>query len=90
MIRGKLRNGFEISISDEAVDDFEILEALAAISRDDGDVGEIVFVYKRFLGAEQYDSLKEHMRNENGKISTSEMMDVLKEIFEISGETKNS
>lgn len=90
MVKGKLKNGFDIIIEDENLDDFEVLEALCDIDEDSSNITKIIFVYKRLLGEEQYGKLKEHMRNKSGKISTTEMAATLDEIINMGDETKNS
>ncbi|MDY6211987.1 hypothetical protein [Hornefia butyriciproducens] len=91
MIKGKLKNGFTVKISDEALDDFEIFEDMAVIEEDDSNIGKFIAIYKRLLGVKQYNRLKEYMRGKNGRISTTAMAETLKEIFELNnGELKNS
>lgn len=91
MIEGTLKNGFQVRISDEAQDDYEIFEALAEIDEEGASVGKLVPVYKKLLGMEQYNELKEKMRDESGHISTGIMLSTLEEIFELNdGEVKNS
>ncbi|MDO4383884.1 MAG: hypothetical protein Q4C18_05265 [Eubacteriales bacterium] len=89
MIKETLKNGFEVEIPDENLDDYELLEDLAELDEDD--YGKIVSVYRRLLGKDQYKALKEHIRNESGRVPATEMMDTLEEIFNIqNGEVKNS
>lgn len=90
MIEGKLRNGFEVKIPDENYNDYELFEDLAAIDEDPNNIGKMVSVYKRLLGIEQYEALKEHMRQDDGRIRTTQMEETLHEIFELNEETKNS
>lgn len=89
MIKETLKNGFEVEIPDENLDDYELLEDLAELEEDD--YGKIVSVYRRLLGKDQYKALKEHIRNESGRVACTEMMDTLEEIFNLqNGEVKNS
>lgn len=90
MLEGKLKNGFEVKIEDENLDDFEVLEALCDIEEDSNNITKMIFIFKRLLGKTQYDKLKEHMRSESGKISATEMADVLGEIFSLGSDLKNS
>ncbi len=91
MIKETLKNGFEVEIPDENLDDYELLEDLVELDEDDENYGKIVSVFRRLLGKEQYKALKEHIRNESGRVACTEMMDTLREIFEIqNGEIKNS
>lgn len=91
MIKETLKNGFEVEIPDENLDDYELLEDLVELDEDDENYGKIVSVFRRLLGKEQYKALKEYIRNESGRVACTEMMDTLREIFEIqNGEIKNS
>ena len=90
MIEGKLKNGFEISIKDEALDDYEILMALNAIDKDQNNIGKVDDIYMSLLGEEQYKRLMEYVRKGNGRVSASEMMEMLSEILTMNDETKNS
>lgn len=89
MIEGKLKCGFEIVVPDENLDDYELFEDLAGIDEDATNAGKVVSVYKRLLGEEQYKALKEHVRGKTGKVKTSDMMEILQEIFELNGDAKN-
>lgn len=90
MIKGRLKNGFDITLQDEALDDFEVFEALCNLDEEDADMKQILFVYRRLLGKEQYEALKAYLTEKDGRISLTEMMEILKEILEMSDETKNS
>lgn len=90
MVEGKLKNGFEVKIEDENLDDFEVFEALCDIEQNPDNIGKSIFVYRRLLGEEQFERLKEHMKKPSGKISTDEMLKTLNEILNINNETKNS
>ena len=81
MIKETLKNGFEVVIPDENLDDYELLEE---------NTGKIVSAYKRLLGTEQYKALKEHIRSDAGRVSATAMLETLQEIFELQdGELKN-
>jgi hypothetical protein len=79
MIAGKTKTGFEFSIEDGALDDWELLEVLADI--DDGKTQKIGSAIKLLLGADQANALKEHCRNDEGRVPTSAMMAEMGEIF---------
>ena len=88
MFKGKTESGFEFAISEEALDDYELLEILAEI--DNGNGGLVPEMVTRLLGKEQKEALKEHLRDKNGKISTQSMMNEVMEIFKSNQEGKNS
>ena len=79
MITGITESGFNFEIEEEAIDDYELFENLCAI--DNGDISKIPIVADGYLGKEQLKRLKEHCRNENGRISTTKMIDEITQIM---------
>lgn len=71
MIEGKTPNGFEFKVDEDALNDFEILEDIE--SYQNGNQAAIISLSRRFLGIQQYESLKEFTRGENGRVSATEM-----------------
>ena len=87
-MKAKLKDGFEVEILDEVVDDWEFLEVLSSI--DEGNTGQIVKAAKMLLGNEGVKTLKEHLRGENGRVKSTAMVDALGEILTSANESKNS
>lgn len=87
MIKGKTDSGFAFTISDDAANDWEILEGLNDI--DNGDATAVVGILKRLIDNDQYKKLKEHVRDENGRVPATAMMEELKSILRASNKTKN-
>lgn len=78
MVKGKTNMGFEFSIDEEILNDWELLEELAGL---DTDNGKVVQISKRLL-EEDYERLKEHCRdNETGRITVTRMIEELSSIF---------
>lgn len=86
MIKGNA-NGFDFEIDEKILDDWELLEKIRAV--DKGDAGMCIDVALAFLGEEQYEALKNHIRSENGKVTITAMRDALDCIFSACDETKN-
>lgn len=86
-MKAKLKDGFEIEISESVTDDWEFLEVLSGI--DEGETGLIVKAAKMLLGNEGVKALKEHLRNEDGKVSSTAMIAALEELMESVNELKN-
>ena len=86
-MKAKLKDGFEIEISESVTDDWEFLEVLSGI--DEGETGLIVKAAKMLLGNEGVKALKEHLRDENGKVSSTAMIAALEELMESVNELKN-
>ena len=83
----KLNDGFEIEISESVTDDWEFLEVLAGI--DEGETGLIVKAAKMLLGNDGVKALKEHLRNKDGKVSSTAMVTALGELMESVNALKN-
>ena len=88
MIPGKTKSGFDFKISEEQMDDYELLEGLVEI--DKGNQTAIIDVISRLLGEEQKNKLKEHLRGANGRVTASGMITEITNIFEICNQGKNS
>lgn len=78
-MQGKTSTGFEFQVEPDRLDDYELLEDLAAVS--DGQEGRIVAVINRLLGEDQKTRLKDHLRKRDGKVSMNAMMQEIGEIF---------
>ena len=80
MLKGKTSTGFEYEISDDALGDWEITEALVDI--DDGKYSAAVKVIRLLLGADQAKKLKEHCRDkESGRVTQKAMFSELADIL---------
>ena len=86
MIKGKTKSGFEYEIADTVGDDYEILELMVRIQKND--FLAITELVDRVLGSEQKDRFKDHCRNEDGRVSTERMMTEFFEIFSSNNTTK--
>lgn len=90
MIEGTLTNGFEFRIEDENLDNYETFEKLCDIDQNpDDNIYLVRDVMIDILGGQQYDDLKAFMKEKDGRISLSKMMDILTELVNIE-EIKNS
>ena len=87
MRTGITQNGFEFSLDEELLDDYEFLETLHRV--DMGDTGRIIDMVDMLLGAEQKARLKEHVRDERGRVSAQKMLGEITEIFYSCNEIKN-
>ena len=83
----RLSDGFEIKISESVTDDWEFLEVLSGI--DEGETGLIVKAAKMLLGNDGVKALKEHLRNKDGKVSSTAMVTALGELMESVNSLKN-
>ena len=86
-MKAKLNDGFEVEISESVTDDWEFLEVLAGI--DEGETGLIVKAAKMLLGNDGVKALKEHLRNKDGKVSSTAMVTALGELMDSVNALKN-
>lgn len=87
MITGKTSSGFEYELSDDAFDDYELLETLRKV--DKGETGYIVDAIDMLFEEKQKDALKAHIRNNSGKVSATKLLGEVMEIFQNTKEGKN-
>jgi len=82
----KTQSGFEYELDKAAIsDDWELVEILVAA--DGGDTAAVIRAMKAILGEKTYQALKEHIRDENGKVSAVKMQAEFLEILNSAGET---
>ena len=86
MINITMEDGFKVSLDEEIFDDFELVELFAKTAKNPMWIGDLA---EKLLGAEQKKALVEHLRDENGKVRTSSMMQALKEIEDAIPAAKN-
>lgn len=79
MTTGMTKSGFTYTLDPEALDDYELLEELCDI--DNGDTSKITVAAKRLLGSEQMKDLKEHLRNDQGRVPATKMIEEITQIF---------
>lgn len=87
MISGKTKEGFEWSIPEEALDDWEIIELTEDISEGKQVTSKLC---EHIFGKEQYKKLKEFYRDPISKrIKATKMIEVVTELFENIQKLKN-
>lgn len=80
-MQGKTKSGFEFEVDKKRLDDYELLEDLVDMT--DGKEGKIVSVINRLLGVEQKEKLKDHLRNQEGRVAASDMTREIMDIFQV-------
>lgn len=86
-MKGTTESGFEFEIEEDALDDIELLEDLCALDR--GELDALPAALERIIGTEQKKALYNHVRNEKGRVTTTAVVNEIKNIFEAAKETKN-
>ncbi|WP_195611878.1 hypothetical protein [Streptococcus australis] len=76
--KGTTKTGFPFDISMERMENYEVVETIAEI-----DENPLVLprLLKLLLG-DQVTALKDHVRGEDGMVSTQKLMDEVRDIFE--------
>ena len=87
MIKGTTKSGFDYTVQEEALDDYELLEELREI--DKGNTSLVVDAIEKIIGPEQKEQLKEHVRDEAGRVSIKRMFDEIGEILRGDQQGKN-
>lgn len=87
MLEGKTSSGFEYKIPKENLDNYELVELL-------GEAEENPLLFPKavtvFLGKEQTNKLKDHVRSKSGVVPAEKMANEVMEIMKERKETKNS
>lgn len=79
--------GIEISLTDDKLDDWELLELLR--DYDKGNGGLIVDIMQLLLGEKQYNALKTAIKKNEGRVSSKSMLGAFNAIMEASKDSKN-
>lgn len=82
MTKGKLDNGFEFEIDEEALDDMRYVELIR--SAGDDPVASLELA-EATLGVEQKERLYKHLENDKGRVPSEAFYDAISEIFEKAG-----
>lgn len=88
MRTGKISSGFEFAIEESALDNMELVDALAEI--DEGNTLQISNACTMLLGKAQKKKLYDHLRTKEGNVPAGEFTRALLEIFEKLKDGKNS
>lgn len=87
MLKGKTKSGFKYEISDESLNDYELVELLSEVDENPLLLPKLI---KALLGEEQKHNLIEHIRTESGGVPMDALADEVAEIFREGRQTKNS
>ena len=78
MLKGKTKSGFEFEITQESLNNFELLEVIADLDSSPLLLPKLV---KMLLGEEQATKLYDHVRNERGVVPTDLISEEITDIF---------
>lgn len=76
----KLSDGFALEIADNAMDNMELIDALAEMANDE-DYLAICKVVKLILGKDGRKKMYDHLRTEDGRVPVEKVSEAIKEIF---------
>lgn len=89
MITGKTASGFEFTLDEQAMDDMNLIDALAGAS--ENDPLQFSRVIRLLLGEEQRKRLYNTLKNEAGRVPVERVSEAVSEIFAAAGAAgKNS
>lgn len=86
MITGTTESGFSFELEEEILDDYEFVEAIGETEDNPFAVNKVV---KLLLGKKGASDLKEHCRDENGRVRTSRIEKEIVDILNNAGKSKN-
>ena len=86
MLTGATKTGFKFTIDEAALNDWELLEDLDGI---ENNPQRYVRVARRLLNKEQYEELKKHCLNENGRVDMTKMFYEISDILTSNNRIKN-
>lgn len=86
MLKGKTETGFSYEVSDESLNDYELVEILAEVDTNPLLLPKLV---NKLLGKEQKKKLLDHLRTEDGKVPIDAISAEIMDIFQ-NGKIKNS
>ena len=86
MIKGKTASGFEYEITMARLENYELIEVLSEVDENPLLLPKTVIL---LLGKEQTNKLKDHLRDEEGFVSSNKISNEIMEIFQNQKETKN-
>lgn len=87
MIEGKTKSGFKYEIHKARLENYELIESLSEVDENPLLLPKTVNL---LLGKEQTNKLKEHLRDDEGLVSTEKLTNEIMDIFQNQAETKNS
>lgn len=87
MIKGSTKSGFEYEITKARLENYELIEALSEVEENPLLLPKAVNL---LLGKEQANELKDHLRDDEGLVSSEKLSHEITEIFQGQSETKNS
>lgn len=86
MIKGKTKTGFSYVLSQERLNNYEMLEVLSEL---DDNPMELPKLVNLLLGKDEAIRLKNHVRTDDGLVPAEALMAEIKAIFENQKQTKN-
>lgn len=88
MITAETKDGFAVELSEEALDNVELLDALAAVQ--DSDVLSLGRTIRLLMGKEQTKKLYDHLRTADGRVPVVALSNALGGLMESFRAGKNS
>ena len=80
MYKGKTASGFEFEIDESALNNMELVDALAASEEDPLEVSRVV---RLLLGDAQRKQLYKHLRTENGIVPVDNVVEEVKQVLRL-------
>lgn len=85
-MRITLKDGYSMNLADKAIDNMELVDALAEMT-DDTDILAVSKVVRLILGEEEREKLYDHLRTGDGRVPIQSVSETIKEIFAAYGDS---
>ena len=74
--------GVTVTVLDEALDDFELVEDLAKIQFDEKQRGLLPGVLRRLVGDDEFKTVMDSLRGPNGRVRVQAGVDFIQDLFQ--------
>ena len=86
MLKGTTKSGFRYEITDERLNNFELVEILSEVDENPLLLPKMLNL---LLGERQSKNLKNYLRDEEGLVSTDKIRETIEDIFAAQNKIKN-
>lgn len=87
MLKGKTKSGFTYQISEERLNNYELLELFGDMEEDTTKLPQVI---RLLLGKELATKLKDHVRDADGLVPADKMGEEIQEILDSQNQVKKS
>lgn len=75
-------DGVTVTVMDDALDDFELLDDLGELQRDKKQAARLPRILRQLVGDDSYHEVMDGLRGDNGRVSVTKASEWIKKLFE--------